>query len=213
MKQSSMKYIGGASLLDAANPKAIAASIQQTLLAPGNPLGDAVAKATSITGQLTNVVDKVQKAPETIATAAAEAVDAKIANAGLGTGSPAANTEETGENEYEEEPEEEEEEEEEYENEEEPEENMEGGPYETVYLTKPVKDPLHVFYLNGRPIYFTDNGKGRVKILPLHSGMKMASTASRRKYTKKIKRNKKSRVKSVRKTSKKARRTKKAQRH
>jgi hypothetical protein len=89
-----------------------------------------------------------------------------------------------------------------------------GGGYETVYLTKPLKDPLHVFYLYGKPIYFTDNGKGRVKIVPIHVDMQMAKTSSRHKYSKKIKRvrkhksTKKQAKKGVRKTS---RRTK--QRH
>ena len=36
-------------------------------------------------------------------------------------------------------------------------------------------------------IYYTDNGKGRVKILPMHTNMKMAKTSSRHKYTKKRK--------------------------
>jgi hypothetical protein len=88
--------------------------------------------------------------------------------------------------------------------------NQEGGRYETIHLKKPLKDPLHVFYLDGKPIYYTDNGKGRVKILPIHMNMKMAKTSSRHKYTKKMRHKrktrstKKSRAKGVRKTSRKA---------
>jgi hypothetical protein len=237
-------------------------SIQQALLSEGSPLKAISDQATGITSKLTDVVQKVQDAPTTIAkaaaavvdekiAAAATAVDQKIASAGLGdtpvnaatttsdtnAGISSNNSNSYGnsnnysdnssnenagyenenenagnENENENAGNENENENAGNENENENAGNendpnaISGGGYQTVYLTKPVKN-LHVFYLDGKPIYFTDNGKGRVKIIPMHTDMQMASSSSRHKYTKKIRRAKKkkntrkSKVKGVRKTS------------
>jgi len=187
--------------------KSVLSSVSKTVLDPANPLGAAVAQASTLKTGLTDAVDAVKKAPDAIAKAAAEVVDEKIAtkleDAGLAAppptipeatgagetpGTPTTNDPGSTTNNA----------------------VTSGGGYETVYLTKPVKDPLHVFYLNGRAIYFTDNGKGRVKIIPLHSDMQMAKTSSRHKYSKKIKHarkhksTKKHTVRGVRKTSRKA---------
>jgi hypothetical protein len=196
---------GAAGIDTAAIQKSVLASVQKTVLDPKNPLGAAVEKATTLTGKVANVVEAVKAAPDTIAQAAATAVESKIveklgpggtAQGASGSlenlGTPSINDPNSVQ------------------------ENAvtSGGGYETVYMTKPLKDPLHVFYLYGKPIYFTDNGKGRVKIVPIHVDMQMAKTSSRHKYSKKIKRvrkhksTKKQAKKGVRKTS---RRTK--QRH
>jgi hypothetical protein len=200
---------GAAGIDTAAIQKSVLASVQKTVLSPDNPLGAAVEKATKLTGKVANVVEAVKSAPDTIAQAAATAVESKIVeklgDAGLenptaqgasgsleNLGTPSTNDPGSIANNG----------------------VTSGGGYETVYLTKPLKDPLHVFYLYGKPIYFTDNGKGRVKIVPIHVDMQMAKTSSRHKYSKKIKRvrkhksTKKQAKKGVRKTS---RRTK--QRH
>ena len=191
---------GAAGVDPAAMQQSIIASVQKTVLDPKNPLGAAVQQATSLQSKISNVVEKVKDAPDTIAQAAASAVDSKIKTLEAAVGAAptttgAAGTETFGT----------------------PPTNdpgsvsnngvTSGGGYETVYLTKPLKDPLHVFYLYGKPIYFTDNGKGRVKIVPIHADMQMAKTSSRHKYSKKIKRvrkhksTKKHIVKGVRKTS------------
>jgi hypothetical protein len=189
---------GAAGIDTAAIQKSVLASVQKTVLDPKNPLGAAVEKATSLTGKVANVVEAVKAAPDTIAQAAATAVESKIveklgpggtAQGASGSlenlGTPSINDPNSVQ------------------------ENAvtSGGGYETVYMTKPLKDPLHVFYLYGKPIYFTDNGKGRVKIVPIHVDMQMAKTSSRHKYSKKIKRvrkhksTKKQAKKGVRKTS------------
>jgi hypothetical protein len=201
-------------------PASIAKTVTNTLMAPGGDLAAAVKAATSLPGKLQTVVKDVAQAPTVIAQAAANAVtqkiDDKLAAAGITTtgaegtenlGTPTQNDPgsisnfgATGAN------------------------NEDavvttGGGYETVHLTKPPKDPLHVFYLDGRPIYFTDNGKGRVKILPMHTDIEMAKTSSRHKYTKKIKHKgrpkstKKSRAKGVRKISRKAKQQHSRRRH
>jgi hypothetical protein len=197
---------GAAGVDPAAIQQSVLASLQKTVLDPKNPLGAAVQQATSLQGKISNVVEAVKDAPDTIAQAAATAVDSKIKNleAAVGplpntenpTTTGAAGTENFGAP---------------------PSGNdpgsisnngvTSGGGYETVYLTKPLKDPLHVFYLYGKPIYFTDNGKGRVKIVPIHVDMQMAKTSSRHKYSKKIKHvrkhkgTKKQILRGVRKTS------------
>ena len=177
-----------------------AKKVTETIMAPGSPLADAAGIATSLPGKLTDVIDSIEEAPDAIAQAAAdkatEAIDAKLAEVGTsgrgstdGYGAPSETDPGS-----------------EYSNN----ASSGGGGYETVHLSKPPKDPLHVFYLDGRPIYFTDNGKGRVKILPMHVDMQMAKTSSRHKYTKKMRQRrktrstKKSRAKGVRKTSRKA---------
>jgi hypothetical protein len=185
----------------------LAQKVTNAVMSPGSPLAQAASVATSLPGKLTEVIDTVQDAPDTIAQAAAdkatEAIDARLAEVGTqpiptaaptpaptdGYGAPSETDPGS-----------------EYHNN----ASSGGGGYETVHLSKPPKDPLHVFYLDGRPIYFTDNGKGRVKILPMHVGMQMAKTSSRHKYTKKMRQRrktrstKKSRAKGVRKTSRKA---------
>jgi len=194
--------------------------VQDEILKPTNPLGKAVAEASTLKGKVEGVVTAVKEAPEAIAKEAAKAVDKEIVekiknvNAKINTRlanivpppatEPPPGPELPGESGA-------------MENNGTPPTNdpgstavSGGGGYETVFLTKPVKDPLHVFYLDGRPIYFTDNGNGRVKIIPLHSDMQMATTSSRHKYSKKIKHarkhksTKKHTVRGVRKTSRKA---------
>ena len=206
--------------LGSITPASIAKTVTNTLMAPGSDLAAAVQAATSLPGKLSTVVNEVGKAPTVIAQAAANAVtqkiDDKFAAAGITT-TGAAGTENlgtptqndpgsienfgaTGANTVDPQP-------------------STGGGYETVHLTKPPKDPLHVFYLDGRPIYFTDNGKGRVKILPIHTDIEMAKTSSRHKYTKKMKHKrrpkstKKSRAKGVRKISRKAKQQHSRRRH
>lgn len=189
---------GAAGIDPAAIQKSVLASVQKTVLDPKNPLGAAVQQATSLQGKISNVVEAVKDAPDTIAQAAATAVESKIVEK-LGPGGTAQGASGSLENLGT------------------PSTNdpgsisnndvTSGGGYETVYLTKPLKDPLHVFYLYGKPIYFTDNGKGRVKIVPIHADMQMAKTSSRHKYSKKIKRvrkhksTKKQTKRGVRKTS------------
>jgi len=226
--------LGGLSL----DPSAIAATVAKTVMKDGSPLAVAVEAAKSLPQKIVQATDNLIDAKDAIpqlaadrsAEAARAAVDSQLAAAGItpGEGTPASNqptnntasndstnntasndsTNNTASNE----------------NMGEPSQNdpnstnsggnttgaQEGGRYETLHLMKPPKDPLHVFYLDGRPIYFTDNGKGRVKILPMHTNMQMAKTSSRHKYTKKMKHKrktrstKKSRAKGVRKTSHKA---------
>ena len=188
----------------------LAQKVTDAVMKPGSPLAQAASVATSLPGKLTEVIDSVEEAPTVIAQAAAdkatEAIDARLAEVDLTPPPPApSNTSGTQYTDSYGEPSENDPGSEYYNN-----ASSGGGGYETVHLSKPPKDPLHVFYLDGRPIYFTDNGKGRVKILPMHVDMQMATTSSRHKYTKKIRHKrktrstKKSRSKGVRKTSRKA---------
>ena len=173
--------------------------VQTTLLNPNNPVGALAGKATQITqtlsnakNQMTGIVDKVAKAPDIIAAAAADAVGEKLKAAGISAKASGAdeasgaNENASGANEnasgaavegapptsadpnsY---------------------ENTElqsgGSPYEVVHLTKKIRDPLFVFYMAGKPIYYTRNSKGRVKILPLYADVK-ASRQIKRKSKKK----------------------------
>ena len=174
--------------------------VQTTLLNPNNPVGALAGKATQITqtlsnakNQMTGIVDKVVKAPDIIAAAAAEAVGEKLKAAGITEGASGSEENASGANEnssganenasgaalegapptsadpnsY---------------------ENTElqsgGSPYEVVHLTKKIRDPLFVFYMAGKPIYYTRNSKGRVKILPLYADVK-ASRQIKRKSKKK----------------------------
>jgi hypothetical protein len=172
--------------------------VQTTLLNPNNPVGALAGKATQITqtlsnakNQMTGIVDKVAKAPDIIAAAAADAVGEKLKAAGISakaSGSEEASgaDEASGANENASgaavegapptsaDP-----------NSVENTELQSGGsPYEVVHLTKKIRDPLFVFYMAGKPIYYTRNSKGRVKILPLYADVK-ASRQIKRKSKKK----------------------------
>ena len=196
----------GAAGIPVPSASELAQKVTNLVMAPGSPLSQAAAVATSLPGKLTDVIDTVEEAPTVIARAAAdkatEAIDARLAEVDL---TPPANTSGRHATDSYGEPSETDPGSEYYNN-----ASSGGGGYETVHLSKPPKDPLHVFYLDGKPIYFTDNGKGRVKILPMHVDMQIAKTSSRHKYTKKMRHRrktrstKKSRAKGVRKTSRKA---------
>jgi len=87
-----------------------------------------------------------------------------------------------------------------------------GGPrYEIVELTTPIKDPLFVYYMNGKGIYFTQNARGHITILPMLSDLESIAEYLPYKYTKKTiriqkpGRTKKASVKGARKLTRKTR--------
>ena len=64
--------------------------------------------------------------------------------------------------------------------------------YEIVHLARPIKNRLYVTRLYGDPIYYTQDSKNKVKILPIFGGLQR-TRAARHKYTKKAKKAKSSR--------------------
>jgi hypothetical protein len=87
-----------------------------------------------------------------------------------------------------------------------------GGPrYEIVELTVPINDPLYVYYMEGKPIYFTQNAYGQILVLPMAADLELITRyppphirTKRVKHAKKRGSTKKNAVKSARKLTRKS---------
>ena len=159
-----------------------------------------VQQATEVVGPVKELVDpnspkSLGHLEETLKTAVAETVDAKVAeamgsagvspnaadpNAVANAASDAANeaSNESGEGNWSNEGE------------------MEGGGrrYEIVTLSSPIDEPLFVCYKSGKPVYFTNSSRG-FNILPMHGKMeaRYKKSTKKRKVTKKSSKKKLSR--------------------
>jgi hypothetical protein len=157
-------------------------------------LTDPSTKIGATLGKVTQVAQQIKDAPTAITDAVVKGVQQQQAGVPAATSSDAAGASgdpPTSTNEGVEE-----------------DEQQSGGSrqYEIVHLTRRVKHPLYVTRLYGAPIYYTQDSKNNVKILPIFGGL----ISARHKSTKKAKKAKSSRKrkspskKSKRKTSRKA---------
>jgi hypothetical protein len=147
-------------------------------------IGEVGTKIQDLTG---NVKELPNKVAEVAGAAATAKVNEALAAQGMEPAAPSSNA--SGAEEGENNAEEGEYNTEEGENNAEEENNAEqegGGPrYEIVELTTPIKDPLFVYYMNGKAIYFTQNARGHVVILPMLSDLESIGEYLPHKYTKK----------------------------
>jgi outer membrane murein-binding lipoprotein Lpp len=140
-------------------------------------IGEVGTKIQDLTG---NVKELPNKVAEVAGAAATAKVNEALAAQGMEPAAPSSNSSGAEEGEINAE---------EGENNAEEENNAEqegGGPrYEIVELTTPIKDPLFVYYMNGKAIYFTQNARGHVVILPMLSDLESIREYLPHKYTKK----------------------------
>lgn len=169
-------------------------AVQAKIAGPGTPIGGLLAKADNIKTQvetaktkITDVATKIQNAPKLITNTVVAGVGAKLKNAGISTptGQTATGQTSTGPEQLGTPP-----------TDSDPGTDITNTPtsggglnhsYETVHLTRKIKHPLYVFYLDGRPIYFTQSSNDEVELIPLYSDIVISNTSARHKYTKKVK--------------------------
>ena len=196
----------GRATAGAAVPGVQAAVMDALKQTPGfNTVAKLPAMLTNAKGKMENLKTTVTTLPDqavaAVKTAAKEQVEQSLAAQGLEVKN--AGTE--GNNESEEETNESEEG-----NNESAEENENqegGGPrYEIVQLTMPVKDPLYVYYIKKKPVYFTQNKYGKLTILSTASSLHPTTRYSSYTNTKKKRRgvSKKAAKRSVSKLTRKA---------
>jgi hypothetical protein len=144
-------------------------------------LTDPSTKIGATLGKVTQVAQQIKNAPSTITDAVVKGVQqqqagvpaaATSSDAAGASGDPPTSTNEGVEED----------------------EQQSGGSrqYEIVHLTRRVKHPLYVTRLYGAPIYYTQDSKNNVKILPIFGGLPR-TRAARHKSTKKAKKAKSSR--------------------